>query len=138
MRDGFGWRVEFARRSLGVSQTELAGKLKVQQKTVSAWESSDTATIQQGNLERLAEALGTTVAWLEDGIVPTPPRPGEGPTYISVNRHVRDAIRLLEGVLAETDPTRPVRGTEADAAGVLSAVEKSAGRKRPNRKAGEG
>ena len=64
-----GARLRARRRQLGLSQTDLAGKLGVSFQQVQKYERGSNR-IAASTLAVAAEALGTTVAWLigEDGL----------------------------------------------------------------------
>jgi transcriptional regulator with XRE-family HTH domain len=62
----FGDRVAAARETLGLSQVELARKLGVKLKTVTAWE-NDIAEPRANRLQMLAGILNVSVMWLLTG-----------------------------------------------------------------------
>lgn len=67
------------RRRLGMSQTELAGLIGVEQATVSLWELQGVEP-SLARIERTAAALGVRVCWLAFGELPM--RPEDGPDEV--------------------------------------------------------
>lgn len=63
----FGDRVKQRRKARGWSQERLARELNVSKNTVTRWEGGHTDAPSGGNLDALAQALGTTSDWLLHG-----------------------------------------------------------------------
>jgi transcriptional regulator with XRE-family HTH domain len=61
-----GARIREARQALGLSQVELAERVRVSQPTIAHWEQG-THTPRQLALARLADALGVSRTWLMTG-----------------------------------------------------------------------
>src|SRR5262245_20951604 len=77
--------VKQRRLELGLSQSELAGRCGVSQKTVSLIEAGQTQQPRLGLLHRLAAALGDAPADLERhivGVEPPAPASGEQPAEV--------------------------------------------------------
>jgi len=97
-----GDRIRHARKAAGLNQTELAERVGVSQPSVANWESGvhDPRRVM---LAKLAEALGTSLDWLADGLR-SPVERDKGPAAAYLRRAVRhtpvisarDATRLLD------------------------------------------
>lgn len=61
-----GDRLAAAREAAGLSQTQLATRLGVRQKTLSGWE-NDSAEPRANRLQMLAGMLGVSIMWLLTG-----------------------------------------------------------------------
>lgn len=60
-------RIRLARRAAGLTQTELARRLKVSRSAVAQWERADGSNPSATNLEKLALGLACSFEWLATG-----------------------------------------------------------------------
>ena len=63
----FGKRIQAARRAAGLTQTQLAIKLGVTNRAVSAWERGRTDTLLASTCFALADALSVSARWIVVG-----------------------------------------------------------------------
>lgn len=75
--DGLSGRIRRARLELGLSQQELADRVRVSQPTIVHWEQG-THVPRHLALTRLADALSVSRTWLVGEAVPAMPRHGGG------------------------------------------------------------
>jgi transcriptional regulator with XRE-family HTH domain len=106
----FGDRVAAARDVTGLSQSELAARLGVKDKTIRAWE-NDTAEPRANKLQMLAGVLNVSMRWLLTG-------EGEGVTAPENRMELGSDIA---GLLAEM---RELRGQAATLAERIGRLEK--------------
>lgn len=84
--ESLGARLKQRRLDLGLTQIRLGKLVGVSGVTISLWESGD---VRPKNIHRLAEALRTSVTWLEEGL-------GDPDTIGDVT-DVQAAVRVLKG-----------------------------------------
>ncbi len=108
-----GDRLAAAREAVGLTQSQLAGRLGVRARTLRSWE-NDVAEPRANRLQMLAAMLGVSLRWLlsGEGEGVAPPAGGEEPTA----GEARDAA--IAGALAE------LRSLRAD----MLAITERAGR----------
>jgi transcriptional regulator with XRE-family HTH domain len=101
MPDSLGERIKQARRVRGaaeardVTQTEVAEALGVTPITVTRWE-SDARAPSLDAIERLADLLQVSVAWLAFGRGKPSDTKGEGGDAATINRPLGPTARELE------------------------------------------
>lgn len=83
----FGERLKAAREGAGLTQVQLAGKVGVPQKQVSAWESGQHRPGTHERVAAAAYAVGATVGWLVSG---------EGKPPRHVTKQARDRLARIE------------------------------------------
>ncbi len=92
-----GDRLAAAREAAGLSQSSLATRLGVRQKTLRAWE-GDVSEPRANRLQMLAAMLGVSLRWLltgeGEGVTPPPPadEPGDAVLVQTLSE-----IRVLRG-----------------------------------------
>src|ERR1700686_5626700 len=96
-----GERIRALRSKRGLSQKELAGKVKVDPGTVSRWERGDIDRVRHDVLGRMRSALGATEADIcaegplpESGAAQEAPLP-KGQMNLSVDTACRNALSLV-------------------------------------------
>jgi HTH-type transcriptional regulator, cell division transcriptional repressor len=94
-----GDRLAAAREATGLSQSALATRLGVRQKTLRGWE-SDLSEPRANRLQMLAAMLGVSLRWLltGEGEGVSPPVPAEESSDAVVVQTLSD-IRVLRGEL---------------------------------------
>ena len=103
----FGDRVAAAREALGLSETELAGRLGIKLKTLQAWE-RDLSEPRANKLQMLAGVLNVSFRWLLTG-------EGEGltePEGAELSKDVRTLLAELRALRGQAKQT-------ADQLGIL-------------------
>lgn len=105
----FGDRLTAAREALGLSQADLARRLGVKHKTLSAWE-DDLTEPRANRLSMLAGVLNVSLVWLLNG-------EGEGLAEPDANALPEDVSVLLTEL-------RRLKGDLKKTADALSGVEK--------------
>lgn len=90
--DNIAKRIEDCRHSLNISQSELARKIGVTPQAVQKWEKAKT--VPRGTtLQRLADVLGVSPAYIQFGITPPAEHPSVGqelPEYVVTRRAVQN------------------------------------------------
>ena len=89
-KDGFGQFVAARRKSMRLTQEELAGKIGVSKSAIAKWE-TDGGLPDRDNLKKLAEAINLSVDELHKVIG----HPGDDSTDLKVNI-TTDVIATLE------------------------------------------
>jgi transcriptional regulator with XRE-family HTH domain len=96
-------RIRKSRREKGLSQAQLADRLRVSRSAVSQWERTDGCAPSASNLERLATVLDCTFEWLATGRGRQRPGDAHDGSDAVVLRHFArddDEEHLLEGFRA--------------------------------------
>lgn len=101
MCSDLGGRIREARERAAIeSQAALARLLEVDKKTISNWERGEIVP-KGATLRRLADALGVTVKWLQDGGEYSTRAPQPAPAASPTEPLADYAIRRIEGVEAD-------------------------------------
>ncbi len=66
--EGLGDRIRRARQRRGLTQGELAARIRVSRTSVAQWENGVTPTIKTKNLFALARVLNVPLHWITDGL----------------------------------------------------------------------
>jgi transcriptional regulator with XRE-family HTH domain len=112
-KERVGAAIRKRRDELDLSQAALAAKIPVAEKTLRRWENGESFG-HMDNLERLAEALDTTVDKLMAG--PTKAKPQTTPDPFSRNGDVPDDLRQqVQDLHAKVDRIIDALGLEDDA-----------------------
>ena len=64
MVESMGWRIKDKRENLEMTLAELGGKVGVQASTVRKWETGYIKDIRSDKIQKIADALGVTPAYL--------------------------------------------------------------------------
>lgn len=64
---GFGDRIRSERTRLGLSQAELARRIRVTRASVSVWEHGDVKALKHDNIKALTKLFGVSDDWLMHG-----------------------------------------------------------------------
>lgn len=107
----FGDRVTGAREATGMTQRELADRLGVKLRTVTAWE-DDMADPRANKLQMMAGMLGVSIRWLLTG-------EGDGPEGPAADAPGMAPAGAAKPVLAEMRQIRVEIGTLGDRLGRL-------------------
>ena len=85
-----GEKIREGRANLGITQTELAEKIGVTLRTISKYEKQGVMP-RGANLQKLAEVLGVSIAYLSNDEIVDPAYGLEESPYIESARAVREA-----------------------------------------------
>ncbi len=99
-KKAIGKRIEVARLSLGLNQSELSRMVGVSAQAVQQWEKGET-TPRGKNLAKISESLQTTPPYLQFGDPSTDPQPADSPRDLTAFMQSKAFEKLYRESVAE-------------------------------------
>jgi transcriptional regulator with XRE-family HTH domain len=97
----FGDRLAGAREASGMTQTQLARRLGVKEKTIEKWE-NDLSEPRANRLSMLAGLLNVSILWLISGDGDAPEAPGESTASEATLDDLLRELRQVQAVLTRS------------------------------------